>query len=244
MPSFDTLVLLCFNLVYNRALLATLDLASLTILKSEYYEKNTFLLLCSLMAWIIVGLGNPGYEYDETRHNTGRMAVEYFARLQKFREFREDKRSRAHVSSGLVRKTAVALVLPNTFMNASGSSVSKFIKNARAAERLIIVHDDLDIPLGSIRISYNRGSGGHNGLESIMRALKTKNFVRVRIGVSPSTTTGRLRKPKGDQVVRNFLLTKFRAHELEEIKRVFRRVAGALETIILTGRERAMSQFN
>ena len=193
------------------------------------------------MAWVIVGLGNPGEEYGSTRHNAGRMAVEYFAKSMKSGAFREDTKAKAHVAGVMVGKTAAALVLPDTFMNKSGSALLKFVK---AAERLVVVYDDLDLPLGKIKLSYDRGSGGHKGLESVMRALKTKKFIRIRIGVSPSTASGTLRKPEGDKVILNFILTKFRAHELEELKQVWKRVAHALETIVTDGREQAMNQFN
>lgn len=196
------------------------------------------------MAWVIVGLGNPGYEYEGTRHNTGRMAVEDFAKTQKFSDWREDKKSKSLVSRGLVARTIVALVLPNTFMNKSGSSVSKFVKNPKSAERMVVVYDDLDLPLGTMKISYDRGSGGHKGVESIMRAVKTKKFTRVRIGVSHSTASGAIRKPVGEKVVVNYILTKFKAHELEELKRIFKKVNQALETIATDGRERAMNLFN
>ncbi len=196
------------------------------------------------MAWVIAGLGNPGEEYDATRHNAGRMAVEFFGGAFTFREFRDDKKSNSQISSGLVDKIAVALVLPDTFMNKSGSAVGKFVKSTRAAEHLVVVHDDLDIPLGNIKISFDRGSGGHKGLESIMRALKTEKFIRVRVGVSPSTASGQLRKPEGERVIQNFLLTKFRPHEMAEMKAVMKRVAAALEMIVVEGRERAMNQFN
>jgi len=144
----------------------------------------------------------------------------------------------------MVGKTTVAVVLPDTFMNKSGSAVVKFVKSAKAAERLVVVYDDLDLPLGKFKISFDRGSGGHKGLESIMRTLKTKKFTRIRIGVSPSTASGSMRKPEGEKVVLNFILTKFRAHELEELKRVFKRVAEALEVTVTEGHERAMNVFN
>ena len=147
------------------------------------------------MAWVIVGLGNPGEEYSGTRHNTGRMAVENFAKYERLSEWREDKKAESLVSRGLVERTLVALVLPNTFMNKSGKAVSKFVKNVKSAERMIVVHDDLDLPLGSMKISFDRGSGGHKGVDSIMRALKTKKFVRIRVGVSHSTASGAIRKP-------------------------------------------------
>ncbi|MEK7132536.1 MAG: aminoacyl-tRNA hydrolase [Patescibacteria group bacterium] len=196
------------------------------------------------MAWVIVGLGNPGDEFEGTRHNTGRMAVEDFARTAKLSEWRGDKKSKSLVSRGLIGKTLVALVLPNTFMNKSGLAVSKFVKSAKSAERLAVVYDDLDLPLGSMKISFNRGSGGHKGIESIMRAIKTKKFARVRIGVSHSTASGAIRKPVGEKVIVNFILTKFKAHESDELKRVFKKVTRALETIATDGLGRAMNEFN
>ncbi len=196
------------------------------------------------MAWIFVGLGNPGYEYEDTRHNTGRMAVEDFAKHEKFSVWREDKSAKSLVSRGLVERTIVALVLPNTFMNKSGSAFAKLDKNPKAAERMVVVYDDLELPLGTMKISYDRGSGGHKGVESIMRAVKTKKFTRIRIGVSHSTASGAIRKPVGEKVIVNFILTKFKTHELEELKNVFRRVRQALETIAIDGRERAMNHFN
>src|SRR3989338_8678060 len=114
------------------------------------------------MAWIIVGLGNPGEQYEGTRHNTGRMAVQFFAEKAGFREFREDKKSQSSASSGMIGKTAVALVLPDTFMNKSGTAVAKFVKSVRAAERLVVVYDDLDLPLGKFKMSFDRGSGGQD----------------------------------------------------------------------------------
>jgi PTH1 family peptidyl-tRNA hydrolase len=196
------------------------------------------------MAWVIVGLGNPGEKYDSTRHNAGRMAVEYFAKAKDLNGWHEDKKSKSLTAGGMVGKIAVAVVLPDTFMNKSGSSVAKFVKSAKAAERLVVVYDDLDLPLGTFKLSFDRGSGGHKGLESVARTLKTKKFTRVRIGVSPSTAAGTLRKPEGEKVILNFILTKFRAHELEELKRVFKRVADALEMTVIDGRERAMNVFN
>jgi len=196
------------------------------------------------MAWVIVGLGNPGEEYESTRHNTGRMAVGFFAKAMRLNGWREDRRSKSHTAGGMIGKIATAVILPDTFMNKSGSAVGKFVRSAKAAERLAVVYDDLDLPLGKFKISFDRGSGGHKGLESIMHTLKTKKFTRVRIGVSPSTASGESRKPEGKKVVKNFILTKFRAHELEELNRVFRRVAQALEMIVTEGPERAMNEFN
>jgi PTH1 family peptidyl-tRNA hydrolase len=196
------------------------------------------------MAWIIVGLGNPGEEFISTRHNTGRMALEFFAKERKFSEWKEDVKAKAQVSRGMIGKTLVALVNPDTFMNKSGSAVVKFVKNAKAAERMIVVYDDLDLPLGKIKLSFDRGSGGHKGIESIMRAVKTKKFVRVRVGVSPTTAGGAIRKPEGEKVVVNFILTRFKYDELDELKKIFKKVAEAIETTVSEGREIAMNRVN
>jgi PTH1 family peptidyl-tRNA hydrolase len=129
-------------------------------------------------------------------------------------------------------------------MNKSGAAVAKFVKSQKAAERLIVVYDDLDLPLGTMKLSFDRGSGGHKGIESIIRAVKTKKFIRVRVGVSPSTASGAIRKPDGEKVVLNFILARFKPHEQEELNRVFKRTSEAIETIVSEGREMAMNRFN
>ena len=203
------------------------------------------------MSWVIVGLGNPGDEYAGTRHNTGRMALEYFAKATEFVERKEDKKAKARVASGMLApplagrgKTATVLVAPDTFMNKSGAAAGKFVKSQKAAERMVVVYDDLDLPLGSMKLSFNRGSGGHRGVESIMRAVKTKKFTRVRVGISPTTAGGVLRKPSGDKVINTFILTKYKTAELDELKKVFKKVSQALERIVAEGPFIAMNQFN
>ncbi len=202
------------------------------------------MLACSGMAFVIVGLGNPGEEYSNTRHNAGRMALEYFAHAEEFSSLKEDKKNKVHVGKGAIKKNLVVLLAPDTYMNKSGSAVAKYVKSAKAAERMIVIYDDLDLPLGTVKISFDRGSGGHKGLESVTRAVKTKKFTRVRIGVSPETAGGSLRKPSGEKQVLDFILTKFRAHETDELKRVFKRVKDILECAIVDGRMRAMNKFN
>lgn len=196
------------------------------------------------MTWIIVGLGNPGEEYTNTRHNAGRMALEYFAKNARFSEWSEDKKAKANVAKGAIGKNLVALVNPNTFMNKSGSAVAKFVKSVKAAERLVVAHDDLDLPLGTIKISFDRGSGGHKGIDSIMRAVKTKKFVRLRIGVSPATASGLIKKPSGEQEVLKFILARFKPSEHEELKKIFKKTSLAIETIVTEGREMAMNVAN
>ena len=197
-----------------------------------------------MMSWIIVGLGNPGEQYENTRHNVGRVALEHFAKLHDLPELKEEKKNNAHVSKGALKKTLLELVAPDTYMNKSGNAVAKFVKSQKAAQQLIVVYDDLDLPLGTMKLSFDRGSGGHKGIESIARTLKTKRFVRIRIGVSPATATGKLKKPVGEKEVVDFILTRCKAHELDELKKVFKKASLAIETIVSEGREIAMNRFN
>ena len=196
------------------------------------------------MTWIAVGLGNPGEEYINTRHNTGRMALESFAKKHAFSEWKEDMKANAHISRGAVGKNLLVLVNPDTFMNKSGSATAKFVKSVKSAERLVVIYDDLDLPLGKVKLSYDRGSGGHKGVESIMRAVKTKKFVRIRVGVSPESASGTLKKPMGEKEVVKFILTRFKPAEQDELKKIFKRVGDALESIVTDGREIAMNEFN
>jgi len=196
------------------------------------------------MAWIIAGLGNPGEEYLGTRHNTGRMAVEFYAKSRDANDWKAHKASNSLTSGTAVGKNLAALVLPETFMNKSGNAVAKFVKSARAAEKLVVVYDDLDLPVGKIKVSFDRGSGGHKGIESIMRAVKTKRFTRIRIGVSPETPGGKLKKPQGDKEVNQFILGKFKPAETDELKKVFKKVAEAIDCIVSEGPMIGMNRFN
>ncbi len=196
------------------------------------------------MKWILVGLGNPGSDYDMTRHNAGRMLAEYVAKKNSADEFRDTKKANAHITSASVKENEVTIVLPDTFMNKSGLAVMKFVKSAKAAERLIVCYDDLDLPLGALKVSFDRGSGGHKGVESVIRSVKTKKFIRVRIGVSPASAKGVAKKPSGEKAVLDFILKTFKPHERAILDTVFTRAADAIETIISDGRERAMNTSN
>jgi PTH1 family peptidyl-tRNA hydrolase len=172
--------------------------------------------------YIVVGLGNPTEELSCTRHNTGRMAVAFLADKVK----------------------GIKVFVPDTFMNKSGTAVAKVIKSKKAAEKLIVIYDDLDLPLGTMKISYNRSSGGHRGVESIIKALKTEAFIRIRIGISPATPSGKLKKPKGEEAVEKHILTEFKKAESDVLKKVFKQVASAVEVIVSAGLGPAMTEFN
>jgi len=194
--------------------------------------------------YVIVGLGNPGEEYEKTRHNTGRIVLGRFLETFSFPEMKANKKYFGLTTSGKIKKELVTVLFPETFMNKSGSSVASIVTSKKKAESLVVVHDDLDLPLGKIKISYNRGTGGHRGVHSIVRALKTEAFVRIRVGISPVTAGGKIRKPLGEKEVDKHILSKFKPAEEVELKKVSKKIAEALESIILEGRELAMNRFN
>jgi PTH1 family peptidyl-tRNA hydrolase len=206
------------------------------------------------MPYIIVGLGNPGEEYANTRHNTGRMVLETVAKELKLAEsiesdskddgFDFNKKLNAHTALGKIGKERVTLVAPDTFMNLSGKSVGQLVKSVKAAERLIVIYDDFALPLGRIKISFNRSSGGHNGVESIIKAVKTEAFTRVRVGTAPEKANGDAKVPHGDEKIERFILGKFKDDELKALKKVGKRVAEAVEVMIKESREKAMSVYN
>lgn len=181
----------------------------------------------------IVGLGNPGEEYEGTRHNTGREAVEFFE------------------SKSKISPKKLSVIHSNEFMNNSGKAVAKVIKSKKAAESLVVVHDDLDLPIGKIKISYNKGIGGHRGLNSVVKAVKTLEFTRIRVGISPTNAKGQAKKPgmglspkAAEKAVIDFILGKWKPKEKEIMKKVFKQVSEAVQTIVSEGRDKAMNMFN
>ena len=142
------------------------------------------------MSHIIVGLGNKGEEYENTRHNVGRIVLEYVRKRRKFEDFDEVNKLKALVSEGKIEKTPVTLLLPETMMNKSGISVKPLVTSIKKASKLIVIYDDLDLPLGRFKISFDRGTGGHRGLESITRHIRTNAYIRVRVGISPARRGG------------------------------------------------------
>ena len=193
---------------------------------------------------LIVGLGNPTDEYKDTRHNAGRIILEHIAKANDFSEWKNDMKLNALKSKGEIEKEKFDFLLPETYMNNSGNAVCKIIDGPKKLKNLIVVYDDLDIPVGSLKISHNRSSGGHNGLESIIKKVKSRDFVRIRIGVSPHTPTGKLRKPKGEKDVLKFLLGSFKEDELKILKKQSKVVAEIITMISAEGKDKAMTLYN
>jgi len=195
------------------------------------------------MSYIFVGLGNPGEEYEGTRHNTGRILLSSLGKLHDA-EWKTDGKLSAQVAKIKIGKTSVTLVLPDTFMNNSGKSVKPLITGIKSAEKLIVIYDDLDLPLGASKISFNKSSGGHRGLESVIKAIKTEKFARVRVGISPKTPTGKIKKPSGDDAVMKVIMGKWKPEELVILKKLGKKISEALETFVSDGLGKAMTGFN
>ncbi|MHB1163185.1 MAG: aminoacyl-tRNA hydrolase [Minisyncoccota bacterium] len=192
------------------------------------------------MALVIVGLGNPGKEYEKTRHNAGRSAVELLAKNESVDEFVFNKTSNALVAKSEVGGEKATLVLPETMMNLSGKAVAAFVKSPKAAKSLLVIHDDLDLPLGTIKMVFGRGSGGHKGVESIMRAIKTKEFARIRIGISGVGKKNQAKKVQGEEKVIKMVIGKWKPAEEVVVKKVLKKVAEATHIFATDGIEAAM----
>lgn len=192
----------------------------------------------------IIGLGNPGEEYEGSRHNTGRDFLFYIAKKRKFSEWKTDAKLKSLSSKGEIAGVKVVLIAPETFMNNSGNAIRGLELSAKALEKMIVCYDDLDLGLGTLKLSFNRGPGGHNGVASIIKAVKSEAFPRIRIGVSPATPKGKVKKPTGEEKVVKFLMGEFRPNEKEVIKKSYKKADEALEVLVGDSRQKAMTLFN
>lgn len=161
---------------------------------------------------MIVGLGNPGKKYEKTRHNAGFLFVDYLQNqlAEEFSNWKLYKRLEAEISEAKINRVEYSLIKPQTYMNESGRCVSKVagLNGLKYFEDLIIVHDDIDLPLGKYKIQSNRGTAGHKGVSSIVEHMKTKEFVRIRIGIYPENID------KKNLVTPKFVLQNFSKPEL------------------------------
>ncbi len=184
--------------------------------------------------WLIVGLGNPGLQYEKTRHNLGFMLVDLLAREFQTQVKRDE--CRALIGRTEIENQTVELVKPQTYMNLSGESVSCLMKKPeRCVEKLIVITDDLALPIGKIRLRPKGTHGGQNGLKSIINCLNTNEFVRLRIGIQPEHPIRNMS---------NFVLENFSKSELPTIEEVLEQSAEAVRAVISEGVEKAMARFN
>ncbi len=191
---------------------------------------------------LIVGLGNPGRGHANNRHNVGFVCLNHFARMQGIHF--DKKQGRARIGTGEVADSKVVVAKPQTYMNRSGQSVSLLVKKFNVGlDNLLIIHDDLDLPLGKIRIRQGGSAGGHKGAGSIITELASQNFIRIRVGI------GRPDKNEGftefsDDEIKAYVLSDFTSDEKQAITQVIPRVSEAILCLITEGPVAAMNRYN
>ena len=207
-------------------------------------------------AVIIAGLGNPGRKYGKTRHNIGFRAVDEFQKENNFPEFSFSKKFNALISETNQPQGKIILVKPQTFMNNSGTAVGKLACHYKIETKdLFVVHDDIDLPIGKIRIVISRGAAGHKGVESIIRSLGSKDFIRFRIGIKPaekSLLENQISKIKNQKYklkvkkinTEKFVLQKFTKEEEKTMKEMIKKTAEAIKYALEEGAEKTMNEYN
>ncbi|ABA89243.1 peptidyl-tRNA hydrolase [Syntrophotalea carbinolica DSM 2380] len=183
---------------------------------------------------LVVGLGNPGPEYAATRHNIGFLVAQKFA--QQMGVSLKRQAYQGIVGTGRADGQETMVLLPQTYMNRSGVSVVSACKSKGiAVEDVVVIHDEIDLPFGSIRIKVGGGHGGHNGLRSIVDLLGCRDFLRVRMGVG---------RPQGQVDVAKYVLGQFSSTEKSQLDNVLENSVKALEVLLQKGAQQAMNEFN
>ncbi|HTS77404.1 MAG TPA: aminoacyl-tRNA hydrolase [Bryobacteraceae bacterium] len=186
-----------------------------------------------MVEFLIVGLGNPGPEYEYTPHNLGFMVIDWLAESHAIRVSRKENMS--YVGLGAIKENQVALAKPQTFMNLSGSAVKGLLERYELTPgRLILVYDELDLPWQTLKIKPKGSAAGHKGAQSVISSIGTSNFTRVRIGIHPG------RPVDGE----SFVLRPFKKSQKQEVEEIVTRAAEAVESIIAEGVEKSMTVFN
>jgi peptidyl-tRNA hydrolase, PTH1 family len=186
---------------------------------------------------LIVGLGNPGKEYENTHHNAGFMALDRLAEHFDLGEFKPSSKFKATVAEGEIEGEKVILAKPQTFMNLSGRAVRDILSYYKIwLPDLVVIYDDVAIPKGELRIRKNGSAGGHNGMKSIIQELGSEEFVRVRLGIEPLKP---LKVP-----LENYVLDRFSARGMALFRINLDKVPSIIETLLKNGVEKAMAEFN
>jgi PTH1 family peptidyl-tRNA hydrolase len=189
---------------------------------------------------LIVGLGNPGKTYAHNRHNVGFLCLNYFARLHSVRFDR--RQCQARVGIGKVRGGKLLLAKPGTFVNLSSKSVACLVqKHGISLSDLLVIYDDLDLPLGKIRLRQSGSSGGHKGMNSIISALGSEDFPRIRVGIGRPQVE---EQAISEEAIVNYVLSDFSPQEEAIIRPVIANVAEAIDYFLAHGIEATMNKFN
>lgn len=180
---------------------------------------------------LVVGLGNPGEEYEKTRHNVGFMFLDFILNDSKFTL---NKKNMAMEYETMIRGEKVLFIKPMTFMNDSGQAVIKYVNYYKIdSDDIIVIQDDLDMDLGKYKLLYNRGDGGHNGIKSIVSCLETRKFLRLKIGIS-----------KANIDTKDYVLGKFSKSELKIIDESFNGLKDFIMDYVVLNRDILVSKYN
>jgi len=191
---------------------------------------------------LIVGLGNPGRAYAHNRHNIGFRCINYLAKLHSISVKRHQFQSQ--IGTGKIAGVELLLAKPKTFVNLSGEAVGRLMRKYKIpVDELLVIYDDLDLPLGKLRLRYGGSSGGHKGIKSITSALGSQDFCRIKVGIGRPTREDGTRITDEDIIV-DYVLGEFSPQEAKIIKPVIAEVAEAVRCIITEGIIAAMNQFN
>ncbi len=185
--------------------------------------------------WLIVGLGNPGQKYIDTRHNAGWHLLDTIARHHNAFRF-DEKHSKGLIARGELAGVKVALVKPQSFMNFSGQAVGPIARFYKVpSQRILVAFDDVDLPMAALRLRPKGGSGGHKGMRSLIQHLGTREFPRLRLGIG---------RPPGRMPVQAYVLQKFKSDEWPAMIVTYEQAVEAVKVVLTEGIERAMNQFN
>jgi len=188
----------------------------------------------------IIGLGNPGKRFEKTRHNLGFLILDHFSKKNNFGSWKKSKKANALYSKKIINNKEVELVKPLVFMNNSGRTVKYILRkhHLQITDDIVVVHDDLDLSFGEIKISRKRGSAGHNGVQSIIDKLGSKDFARIRVGIKPlETQVESIDWP-------DFVLSPFTQKEKKVLKETLINACHAIELIVEKDIEQAMTECN
>jgi len=188
---------------------------------------------------VILGLGNPGREYAATRHNVGWWLIDHLADVWRFDGWKKDRES--HVANGTISGVKVRLVKPQTYMNLSGQALKNYVRRPfwSAAKDLLVVVDEVQLPVGRFRIRARGSAGGHNGLKSVEQALASQDYARLRIGVGPSEERKGIYKDLAD-----FVLSPFARDERDDLLALLPPLTATVETWLHEGAQKAMNLHN
>jgi len=195
---------------------------------------------------LIIGLGNPGNKFAKTRHNFGFMAIDLFrSKITIFPDWQIDSAANALLSKGEFSGEQIILAKPQTFMNLSGQTAQKLANFYKIEPQDVwVIHDDIDLPLGVLRVSRNASNGGHKGIKSIIEMLGTKDFIRFRLGIHQIGQTFLSAIFKREISTEKFVLKNFSKGEIRIVDELISKTALAIETALKEGIAQAMNQFN